>query len=150
MIKRDIFIVLTTLAAILAPSHVSAQLQPTVVIPTIEFSSQDTSFNFRITINPNQPFVVGPLVAKGNGFIFNGGTFNPQDEVKVNIPIAASINSLNPSAIDATVGNIGISAKTLLSMASGRSDRAGINTSRSSTANTGLSVGGDDPILTLP
>lgn len=150
MIERDIFIVLTTISAILAPSHVFAQTQPTVIIPTIEFSSEGTSSNFKVTLNPNQPFVVGPLVAKGNGFIFNGGTFNPQDEVNVNIPISASINPLSQSAIDATVGNIGISSKSLLRLASGRSNLDGIDISNSSNANTGLSVGGDNPILTLP
>lgn len=150
MIDRDILIVLTTISAILAPSHVFAQTQPKVAIPTIEFSSEGTSSNFKVTIDPNQPFVVGQLVAKGNGFIFNGGTFNPQDEVKVNIPISASINPLSQSAIDATVGNIGISSKSLLRLASGRIDLDGIDTTSSSKANTGLSVGGDNPILTLP
>jgi hypothetical protein len=150
MIERHIFIALITIPAILTPSHVSAQTQPTVVIPTIEFSSQGTSSNFKITINPNQPFVVGPLVAKGNGFIFNGGTFNPQDELKVNIPISASINPLSQSAIDATVGNIGISSKTLFRLASGRIDLDQINISGSSNADRGLSVGGDNPILTIP
>jgi hypothetical protein len=150
MIERHIFIALITIPAILTPSHVSAQTQPTVVIPTIEFSSQGTSSNFKITINPNQPFVVGPLVAKDNGFIFNGGTFNPQDELKVNIPISASINPLSQSAIDATVGNIGISSKTLFRLASGRIDLDQINISGSSNADRGLSVGGDNPILTIP
>jgi hypothetical protein len=150
MIERHIFIALITIPAILTPSHVSAQTQPTVVIPTIEFSSQGTSSNFKITINPNQPFVVGPLVAKGNGFIFNGGTFNPQDELKVNIPISASINPLSQSAIDATVGNIGISSKTLFRLASGRIDLDQINISGGSNADRGLSVGGDNPILTIP
>jgi hypothetical protein len=150
MIERHIFIALITIPAILTPSHVSAQTQPTVVIPTIEFSSQGTSSNFKITINPNQPFVVGPLVAKGNGFIFNGGTFNPQDELKVNIPISASINPLSQSAIDATVGNIGISSKTLFRLASGRIDLDQINISGGSNADRGLSVGGDNPILIIP
>jgi hypothetical protein len=144
MIKRAISIALITIPAILTTSRVSAQTQPTV-IPTIEFSSQGTSSNFKITIDPNQPFVVGPLVAKGNGFIFN-----PQDELKVNIPIAASINPLSQSAIDATVGNIGISSKTLFRLASGRIDLDRIDISSSSNPNRGLSVGGENPILTIP
>jgi hypothetical protein len=148
MIQRHIFIALTAITATLAPSHVCAQ---TVVVPTIEFSGQGTSFNFKITIDPNQQFVVGPIVVKGDKFIFNGGTFNPQAELKVNIPISPSINPIGQSAIDATVGNLGISSKTLFSLASDtstfdrRSSISGINKN-----NTVLRVDNDNPILTLP
>jgi hypothetical protein len=151
MIKRDILIALTTVPAILAPSLVSAQTKPLSVVPTIEFSGTDNSFNFKVTIDATKPFVVRPIVVQGDKFIFNGGTFNPDEELKVDIPIAASINPLGQSAIDATVGNIGISSKTLFKVASGRSDVDMLNfPSKLFNANPGLSVGGDDPILTIP
>lgn len=158
MIDRNIFITLTTILATLAPSHVSAQVQSTVVIPTIEFSGEGTSLNFKVTINPNRSFVVAPIVVEGNRFIFNGGTFNPQDDLKVNIPISASINPLTQqlqdrlreSAINASVGNIGISPKLLFRLASGQSDLDRADTSGSYNLNSGLSIGGDDPILAIP
>jgi hypothetical protein len=151
MIKRDLLIALTTVPAILAPSLVSAQTQPISVVPTIEFSGTGTSFNFRVTIDASQPFVVRPIVVQGDKFIFRGGTFNPQDDLKIDIPISASINPLDRSALDATVGNIGINSKTLFRLASGRKDLDMLNfPSSTSNINTGLRVGGDDPILTIP
>jgi hypothetical protein len=150
MKKRHILIALTTIPAILAPSHVSAQVQPNVVVPTIEFSGQGTSFTFKVTIDPSQQFVVGPVVITRDRFILNGGTFNPLD-LNINIPVAESINQIGQSTIDATVGNLGISSKTLFSLASGKNDFDRTNlTSRRDTANTRLSVGGDDPILMIP
>jgi hypothetical protein len=151
MIKRPIFIALTTVPAILAPSLVSAQTQPNVVVPTIEFSGTGTSFNFRVTIDPNRQFVVEPIVVKGDKFIFNGGSFNPQDDLKVNIPISPSINPIGQSQINATVGNIGISSKTLFNLASsGSTFDPRISTSRININNTALRVDNDNPILTLP
>jgi hypothetical protein len=150
MIKRDILIALITIPVILAPSLVSAQTQPNVIIPTIEFSGNSTAFTIKVTTDPTQQFVIGPVVVTRDRFILNGGTFNPLD-LNVNIPVSESINPIGQSAIDATVGKIGISSKTLFSLASGRSDFDGINFPNSSSkANTGLTVGGDDPILTIP
>jgi hypothetical protein len=151
MIKRPILIALTTIPAILAPSIVSAQTQPSSVVPTIEFSGTGNSFNFKVTIDASKPFVVRPIVIQGDKFIFNGGTFNPLDELKVDIPISASINPIGQSAIDATVGKIGISSKTLFNLASSNTTFDGrISTSSINKDNTALRVDHDNPILTLP
>jgi hypothetical protein len=150
MIKRDILIVLTTVPVILAPSIVSAQTQPNIVVPTIEFAGNSTAFTIKVTTDPTQQFLIGPVVITRDRFILNGGTFNPLD-LNVNIPVSESINPIGQSTLDATVGKIGISSKTLFGVASGSSDFDRVNfPSRSPNANTGLTVGGDDPILTIP
>jgi hypothetical protein len=151
MIKRPILIALTTVPAILAPSLGSAQTQPNSVVPTIEFSGTGNSFNFKVTIDASKPFVVRPIVIQGDKFIFNGGTFNPLDELKVDVPIAGSINPIGQSAIDATVGNLGISSKTLFNLASvGTTFDGRISTSGMDRNNTALRVDNDNPILAIP
>jgi hypothetical protein len=150
MIKRDIFIALTTVPAILAPSVGSAQTQPNFIVPTIEFAGNSAAFTIKVTTDPNQQFLIGPVVITRDKFTLNGGTFNPLD-LNVNTTPPPSINPIGQSAIDATVGKIGISSKTLFGLASGSRDFDGINFPNSSpNANTGLRVGGDDPILTIP
>jgi hypothetical protein len=151
MIKQPILIALTTIPAILSPSLVSAQTQPTSVVPTIEFSGTGNSFNFKITIDATKPFVVRPLVIQGDKFIFNGGTFNPLEDLTIDIPIAASINPIGQSAIDATVGKIGISSKTLFNLASADTTFDGrISTIGLDRNNNALRVNNDNPILTIP
>ncbi len=155
MIKRPILIALTTVPAILSSSHVSAQ---NVVIPTIEFAGTSAAFTIKVTTDPTQQFLIGPVVVTRDRFTLNGGVFNPLD-LNVNTTPLPSINPIGQSAIDATVGKIGISSKTLFNLASGRSDFAGIasalehrhiSTSGIDRNNTALRVDNDNPISTIP
>ncbi len=150
MLKRDSLIGLTSIAVFLAPNNVLAQTQPNIVIPTIEFSGDSTSFSFKVTVDPTQRFVVGPVVISRDRFTLNGGTFNPLD-LNLNLTPVASVNPIGQSTIDATVGNRAISSKTLLGLASGSSTVDGTRSiGNSNTGNLGLIVNGDDPILTMP
>ncbi len=158
MLNKDSLIGLASIAVILAPSNVFAQTQPNIVIPTIEFSGDSTSFSFKVTVDPTQRFVVGPVVISRQRFTLNGGTFNPLD-LNLNPTPVASVNPLaqplqeriGQSTIDATVGNRAISSKTLFDLASGSSTVDGTRSiGNSNTGNRRLIVNGDDPILTMP
>jgi hypothetical protein len=158
VLNRNSLIGLASIAVIMAPSNVFAQTQPNIVIPTIEFSGDSTSFSFKVTVDATQAFVVGPVVISRDRFTLNGGTFNPLD-LNLNLTPVALVNPLaqplqeriGQSTIEATVGNRLISSKTLFGLASGKSTVDGASlTSRRDTANTRLSVGGDEPILMMP
>jgi hypothetical protein len=150
VLNRDSIIGLTSIAVILSPSNVSAQSQPNIVIPTIEFSGDSTSFSFKVTVDPTQQFVVGPVVISRDRFTLNGGTFNPLD-LNLNLTPTAAINPIGQSTIDATVGSRSISSKTLFGLASASSTFDGSRSiGNSNTPNLGLIVNGDDPILTMP
>jgi hypothetical protein len=142
MIKHSYLLTLATISAMLAPSHVSAQTANSI-LPRVEFSGASTSFSIKVKIDTTQSVTIGPIVSPG--FV----NINPLD---LNLGNQTETgNPIGQSAIDATVGKIGISSKTLFGLASGRNDFDGINFPNSSLkANTGLTVGGEDPILTIP
>jgi hypothetical protein len=143
MIKHSYLLALATIPAMLAPSHVSAQTANSI-LPRVEFSGTSASFNIQVKIDTTQSVTIGPIVSPG--FV----NINPLDLNLGNQPETG--NPIGQSTIDATVGKIGISSKTLFGVASGGSrdfDRLNFPSS-SPNANTGLTVGGDDPILTIP
>jgi hypothetical protein len=142
MIKHSYLLALATIPAMLAPSHVSAQTTNSI-LPRVEFSGTSASFNIQVKIDTIQSVTIGPIVSPG--FV----NINPLDLNLGNQPETG--NPIGQSTIDATVGKIGISSKTLFGVASGSRDFDRINfPSSSSKANIGLRVGGDDPIVTIP